>query len=124
MVAPPASRSLDLLAQQFADAARQEIRRDGITGNPYRVYHHFKQTQGTQQLSFWIDIDEAPRRKMVKSITMRREQMVGDGLQLTFDVEHCRNSVNPTEEAIPVLLDLTDDVLWRKNAPREDKRAG
>lgn len=119
---PKPADPLDLLAQQFADAARQEVRRDKKTGSPYRVYHAVRVTQGDQQLSFWIDIDEAPRKKMVKSVVMRREQMVGDGLQLTFDVEHW-NRVNPTEEAIPVLLDLTDDVEWRRNAPNEKKKA-
>lgn len=114
---------LDLLAKKFANAARQQIRHDKTTGEPYRVYHSLRETRGGQQLSFWIDIDEAPRKKMVKSLVMRREQMIGDGLQLLRDAQHW-NRIHPKEEAIPVLLDLTDDVEWRKNAPGDDQKAG
>ena len=115
---PTPSNPLDLLAKQFANAARQETKRDKVTGKPYRVYHAYKHQQGDQQLFLFVDIDEAPRKKMVKSVVMRREQMIGDGLQLSFDTDHW-NSVNPKEEPIKVILDLTDDVEWRKNAPVE-----
>jgi len=53
---------------------------------------------------------------MLKSLINRREQMVGDGLQLTLDVDHW-NGINPKEEPIQIPLDLTDDVEWRKNSP-------
>ena len=47
----------------------------------------FLQNQGQQKLHLWADIDDpsTTRIKMHKSLIMRREQMVGDGLQLTFD---------------------------------------
>ena len=73
---------LDLLAQSFARAARQEIKKDRATGRPYRVNHAIPDSTG--QYSLWIDIDEAPRKPMHKSLVNRREQMVGDGLQLTL----------------------------------------
>ena len=44
--------------------------------------------------------------------------MIGDGLQLTLDMEHW-NSANPKEEPIVLPMDLTDDIEWRKNAPDE-----
>ena len=64
-------------------------------------------------------------RKMVKARNLRREQMIGDALQLTLDLDHW-NSINPAEEPITADLDLTDEVEWRKNAPdeRKDKKAG
>ena len=75
-----------------------------------------------KQFHFWLDIDDqAPRYKMVRARNLRREQMVGDGLQLTLDLDHW-NSINPSEEPITSDLDLTDEVEWRKNAPDEGKK--
>ncbi|MCI0590526.1 MAG: hypothetical protein L0Y67_02810 [Gammaproteobacteria bacterium] len=116
---PTPPNPIDLLAKEFSQAAREEIRRDKKTGKPYRANHAYSTTQGTQQLTFWFDIDEAPPRHiMVKSLVNRREQMVGDGLQLTLDADHW-NSIHPNEEPIVMPLDFTDDVEWRKNAPDE-----
>jgi hypothetical protein len=107
---------LDRLAREFSQAAREEIRHDKKTGRPYRANHAMWIVQGTQQLHLWIDIDEAPRNSILKCLVQRREQMVGDGLQLSFDAEHWNNA-HPKDEPINLSLDLTDDVEWRKNAP-------
>lgn len=115
---PKPVSTLDLLAKQFTQAARQEIRRDTKTGRPYRANHAFTTSQGGEQLTLWIDIDEAPRKHMLKSLVNRREQMVGDGLQLTLDADHW-NSINAQEEPINLPMDFTDDIEWRKNAPSE-----
>lgn len=116
---PAPTNPMDALAKQFSKAARQEIRRDKDTGRPYRVNHAVTSTQGSAQLTFWVDIDEAPRRVIHKSLINRREQMVGDGLQLTLDADHW-NSINPTETPITIPMDFTDDIEWRKNTPDED----
>jgi len=113
---------LDRLAQDFTQAAREEIRYDKETGNPYRANHAIRHQQGNMQLHLWIDIDEAPRRLMHKSLIVRREQMVGDGLQLTLDADHW-NSIHPNEEPIAIPMDFTEDIQWRKNAPDEVKKA-
>ena len=68
------------------------------------------------------DIDEAPRKIAHRSFVQRREQMVGDALQLTFDVTHW-NRVHASEDPIVMPLDFTDDVNWRMNAPDEDAEA-
>lgn len=107
-----------LLAKQFTGAAREEIRQDKKTGNPYRANHAVPITQGNDTFFLWIDIDEATRPKMLKSLVNRREQMVGDGLHLTFDTDHW-NSIHPDEEPIQMPLDFTDDIEWRKNGPKE-----
>lgn len=119
---PTPQDPLDLLARSFADAAREETKRDKTTGQPYRVYHSFQQSIGGEQLRFWIDIDEAPRGPMLKSFANRREQMVGDGLQLTLDMNHW-NSVNPEEEPIALPMDLDFDIQLRMHAPEEDGEA-
>lgn len=115
---PKPQNPLDLLAKQFSDAAREEIRKDTTTGNPYRANHALAVTQGSEQFTLWIDIDEAPRKPMLKSLMNRREQMVGDGLQLTLDTDHW-NNIHPDDEPIIIPLDFTDDITWRKNGPNE-----
>lgn len=116
---PKPADPMERLARDFARAARTEVRRDASTGKPYRANHAVTTKQGEEQLTLWIDIDEAPRKLMHKSLVQRREQMVGDGLQLSLDADHW-NTIHPAEEPILVPLDLTDDVEWRKNAPDED----
>lgn len=110
---------LDMLAKAFSQAAREEIRRDPKTGLPYRANHAYTKPQGDKQLTLWVDIDEAPRGPMHKSLINRREQMVGDGLQLTLDADHW-NSIHPDEPPIQIPMDFTDDVEWRKNSPGEE----
>ena len=119
---PKPRTELDILAKRLAQAAREEIRYDKTTGKPYRANHSYPKMQGGQQLHFWIDIDEAPRAPMLKSLVLRREQMVGDGLQLTLDADHW-NGINPTEDPLVMPMDLTDDIEWRKNAPDEEQGA-
>jgi hypothetical protein len=120
---PQPKDPLDLLAKEFTDAARLEIRTDKNTGNPYRAYHSLFDAHDGEQPSTWIDIDDKPpRSKMLKSLVKRREQMIGDGLQLTFDAEHW-NSICPTEEPIQMLMDFTEDIQWRMNAPKDDQKA-
>ncbi len=104
------------LAKQFTDVAREVTRYDKTTGRPYRVYHAIPAVG--QQRFRYIDIDEAPRKKMHKSLVLRREQMVGDAYHLTIDSDHW-NSINPGEEPIELPLDFTDDVNWKKNGPEE-----
>lgn len=49
---PPAAPTVrDLLAREFAHAAREKTERDEKTGRPYRVFHAYKQRQGAQQLT-------------------------------------------------------------------------
>lgn len=120
---PAPKEPLARLAEQFSGAAREEYRRDPVTGRPYRANLAVTTWHGPgEQLTLWTDADEAPRHVAHKSFVQRREQMVGDAVQLTFDVEHW-NRVNPEEEAISMPLDFTEDVEWRKNAPDEDEKA-
>lgn len=96
----------ELLADQFTKAARAEMRNDRATGRPYRANHALPVKQGVETLHLWIDIDEAPRPQMHKSSVFRREQMVGDGLQLSYDADHW-NTINPDEEKIQLEMDLS-----------------
>jgi len=109
----------ELLATELAAAAREETRYDKTTGRPYRANHALWTPQG----NLWFDIDEnPPRKKMVMSLMKRREQMVGDGLQLSLDADHW-NGENAKEEPIQIPLDFEMDVAIRKLAPGEDAAA-
>ena len=109
---------IDRLARECAAAAREETRTDKDTGNPYRVNHMWIVTRGEQQLHLWVDIEEAPREPMHASLTNRREQVVGDVTQLTFDAEHWSRA-NPTEPPIEIEKDFSLDVEIRRNYPVE-----
>ncbi len=119
---PTPKNPLDLLAKQFSEAAREETRRDSATGMPYRANHSFVTMHGSEQLHLWIDIDEAERGPFLKSAVTRREQMVGDGLQLTLDMMHW-NRINPDKEPIDLPMDLTFDIELRLNAPDDGEGA-
>jgi len=119
---PAPKDPIDRMAKEFSKAARDEIRHDKKTGKPYRANHAIPMNNGMTQLHLWVDIDEAPRKHILKSLIMRREQMVGDGLQLTLDADHW-NNIHPDEEQLLIPMDFTDDILWRKNAPDEDEEA-
>ena len=117
---PKPKSPVDLLAREFSKAAAQEVRRNNATGRSYRAYHAVTTKTGSKQMTFWVDIDEAPRKVMHKSLIQRREQMVGDAVQLSFDAEHW-NLSHPQEEPINAPLDFTEDVEWRKNGEDEQQ---
>lgn len=106
---------LDILASDLARAARDEIEHDKETGRPFRKNHAFPVKQGGQTSFFWVDIDEAPRKVIVKAFNLRREQMVGDGLQLSYDQDRW-NSKHPDEEQIQLDFDFGFDIELRKHA--------
>jgi hypothetical protein len=56
---------------------------------------------------------------MLVSLVNRREQMVSDGLMLTYDQDHW-NSAHDGEEPIQLPLGLTFDIELRRNAPDDD----
>ena len=116
MPTPPSD--IDLLAKQFTDAAQEERKYDDKTGRPYGVYQAIPVT-GQLSLFNYVDIDEATRKQMLMSSVNRREQMVSDGLNLTFDMDHW-NSVNPDEKPIALPMDLTLDIEIRKAADDEE----
>lgn len=115
MPVPP--NPLDLLAKQVAEALREQTRKDSTTGLPYKVNFSFT-VDGTGQGVYWADVDEAPRKIMLKGLVQRREQMIGDAYQLTLIQDHW-NSINPHEEPIQLPLDFQPDVDWRKNGGDE-----
>ncbi len=62
----------------------------------------------------WVDVDEAPRKTVVKCLKQRREQTVGDLYQMTLIQDHW-NNIHPDEEPIQLPFDVGPDVEWKKN---------
>lgn len=121
---PKPKSPVEMLAAQFRDAARQEVRKDRGSGRPYRAYHAVP-TNASQGAFFWIDIDDPKtlHTSMRKSAVMRREQMVDDGVQLSLDLDHW-NSIRPEDEKIDLPMDISLDIEWRKNSMDDDDAKG
>jgi uncharacterized protein (DUF2342 family) len=119
-VAPRPKTARELLAAEFAQVAREEHRRDAVTGLSYRRYHALKSrdNQGNQY-TLWVELEKATRPQMHASLTNRRQQMVGDATQLKID-ELVWNKRNPDKEPIQLVMDFNDDVEERLNAPGID----
>jgi len=111
--APPPITEVERLAQQFKDAARQDIRHDRKTGRPYRGYHAFPKHGAGGQLHFsYIDIDNPKTKPAVfqKACILRREQTVGDVVQLRLDQLHW-NGTHPSDRQVDLLpADMEFDV--------------
>ncbi len=118
---PPPVTVVDLVAKELSRYARLEIKHDKETNKPYRVWHAYRVEQGSEkkQLTLWVDIDEADRTRMLKSLTWRREMMVDDGVQLKRDADHWNRS-HPSEEQIEIAYDIGPDIEWRENTPEDD----
>jgi hypothetical protein len=103
---PTPADPLERLAQEFSRAAREEIRHDEATGKPYRANHAIVVMRDDKQSAWWFDIDEdPPREKMLRALVQRREQMVGDGVQLALDADHWNSvdgNLNPSKSDVRV----------------------
>lgn len=99
--------AIGILADDLAKAWREEYRTDRL-GRRYRAKHAAKGT-GPKQVTLWDDIESAPRDHMERAFSQRRQQVVGDCLQLKTDVD-VFNDKRALEEPIELVLDFTRDV--------------
>ena len=102
----------DRLAEDMAKALREEYGTDAL-GRRYRKNHAVRITKGGVQLTMWAVLGTAPREYMQKAFIQRREQIVGDCVQLAVDVE-VYNDMNEDQPPIQMLLDFRDDVAERR----------
>lgn len=112
---------MELLAREISVAAREDLRHDEHTKRPYRAYHSLPIEHPDGQISFvFVDIEDATRPQMHRSLTKRREQMVGDAVHLIYDADRW-NSQHPDLEPIQIELDFGPDVEWQKalDAPED-----
>jgi hypothetical protein len=102
----------DVLAGQMANALREEIQTDS-KGRRFRVNHAVRVTKGGVQYTFWAVMNYAPHEHMEKAFTQRREQIIGDCVQLKTDVEVYNDMNRGKRAAVQLVLDFTDDVAER-----------
>ena len=104
---------LDILADDMAQALRGEYKTDA-KGRRYRVNHAVRVTRNGVQHTFWAVMGFAQHQHMERAFTQRREQIVGDCLQLKTDVD-VYNDLNKGNPPVQLVLDFTDDVAERQH---------
>ena len=119
MIEVPPIDPLAKLTEDMSAALREEYATDA-SGRKYRVNHAVRITRGGVQYTFWAMMNAAPRQHMQKAFIQRREQIVGDCVQLATDVE-AYNAMKSDQEPIPMLFDFRDDVEERRYW--DDKKA-
>jgi hypothetical protein len=112
MIETPPVDPLAKLAEDMSRALREEYATDR-DGRRYRVNHAVRVTRGGVQHTFWAMMSDAPREHMQKAFIQRREQIVGDCVQLATDVE-AYNAMKESQPPIPMLFDFRDDVEERR----------
>ena len=113
---------VDILAKKLSNAARVEERVDTTTTLPYRANLSYSVMRGQEQLTLWVDVDEATRPQIKRCATKFRDQIAGEVFRLANTLDHWSRT-HPNEEPVQVPLDFGPDVEWMRNAPREDERA-
>jgi len=108
---PSVKTVIDAIATDIAQVFREEYRVDRF-GRRYRAKHAATQKRGNKTLSLWADLDDpnAPHTHFVKSFAQRRQQIVGDCVQLKTDVDVYNEKRTPVVP-IQVPLDFTLDVM-------------
>lgn len=101
----------DILASQMARALREEYGTDS-KGRRFRVNHAMRITKDGVQLTMWGILGHAPHEHMQRAFTQRREQVVGDLVQLQIDVEVYNEQ--SSKAPIQLVLDFADDVAERR----------
>jgi len=112
----------DVLAGDMASALREEFATDD-KGRRYRVNHAVRITKGGVQHTFWAMLGYAPHSHMEKAFTQRREQIIGDCLQLRSDVDVYNEMNLGKRPAIQLILDFVDDVAERQIAQQSKRKA-
>jgi len=103
----------DVLAGQMSQALRDEYGTDS-QGRRYRVNHAVRVTKAGVQYTFWAAMGFAPHEHMEKAFTQRREQIVGDNVQLKIDVDVYNDMNAGKRPPIQMVLDYTEDVAERE----------
>jgi hypothetical protein len=111
----------DILAEQMAHALREEFQTDE-KGRRYRVNHAVRVSKGGVQHTFWASMGFAPHEHMEKAFGQRREQVIGDLVQLKIDVDVYNDLNRGKKPEIQLVLDFTEDVGERQTVPKIQPR--
>jgi hypothetical protein len=115
---PSVKTVIDAIASDIAQVFREEYRVDRY-GRRYRAKHATTHKRGNKTLALWADLDDpnAPHTHFVKSFAQRRQQIVGDCVQLKTDVDVYNEKRTPVEP-IQMPLDFTLDVIEMQQVSR------
>src|SRR5260370_12644583 len=69
---PKARTSIDILAKEFARAARGELFYDAVLQEPYNASICYPKKVGDKQEMFSVDTDKASRDKLVSNVSLKR----------------------------------------------------
>jgi hypothetical protein len=103
----------DVLAGQMSQALREEYAEDE-QGRRYRVNHAVRITKAGVQYTFWGVLGFASHEHMEKAFTQRREQIIGDNVQLKTDVDVYNDLNRGKRPQIQLVLNYTEDVAERE----------
>lgn len=106
------------LSEDMSRALREEYATDKF-GRRYRKNHAVRVTKGGVQLTMWGILETSPREYIQKAFIQRREQIVGDCVQLAVDVE-VYNDMHKEQNPIQMFLDFRDDVEERHYWDKSD----
>ncbi len=100
------------LITQCADIIARALREDYFNdaqGRRARAKHALAEKRGDRQLHLWVDMRTASREQMELSLQQRRQQVLGDCVQLKVDTDSYNQNFNKGEP-IQMVLNFTDDV--------------
>jgi len=86
LLQPPKIDPLDVLAGEMAQALREEYSTDS-EGRRYRINHAIRVSKSGVQYTFWAAMGFATHDHMEKAFAQRREQIIGDNVQLKIEVD-------------------------------------
>ncbi|NQT17729.1 MAG: hypothetical protein HQ582_33545 [Planctomycetes bacterium] len=99
--------------RDFARAFREQYHTDP-QGRDVRTYHAAeRQDDGSVQKVFWADMRDAEPGHMELAFLQRRNQIVGDCVQLKKDADSY-NDNNKDGASIQLTFDFTDDIAERE----------
>jgi hypothetical protein len=104
----------DVLATQMARALREEYEFNSA-GQRYRVNHAVRITKDGVQHTIWGVLGHADHEHMQMAFSQRRDQVIGDLVQLQVDVNAYTRLV-PHQPPIQLALDFSQDVAERMRA--------
>jgi len=111
----PSIDPYEILAGQMATALREETAVND-RGQRYRVNHAVRITKGGIQHTLWAEMGFAPHEHMEKAFGQRREQIIGDCVQLKIDVDTYNRMKPENLPTVQLVLDFTEDVAERELA--------
>jgi hypothetical protein len=115
LISLPEVDPYDILASQMANALREETATNA-KGQKYRVNHAVRIMKNGIQQTMWAEMGFAPHEHMERAFSQRRDQIIGDCVQLKVDVDTYNVLKTSEDPDVQLVLDFTEDVAEREIA--------